>query len=164
MSSWSPSSRTGYINTVHKQAAKVQARSGITFTLHDLRRTFVTTAEGLDISAYAVKRLVNHKMGHERDGRIHCYGRGATEEAHAGRDRLSAECNGVALKRGRGALGACLPGANRAKAEIHTRVASSLGWPPKSRSPSTAWLDHFTQGGTEGVPTMPTDSHNGTIA
>ena len=61
----SPTSRTGYINTVHKQAAKVQARSGITFTLHDLRRTFVTTAEGLDISAYAVKRLVNHKMGHD---------------------------------------------------------------------------------------------------
>ena len=31
-------------------------------TLHDLRRTFITAAESLDISAYAVKRLVNHKM------------------------------------------------------------------------------------------------------
>ena len=31
-------------------------------TLHDLRRTFITVAESLDISAYAAKRLVNHKM------------------------------------------------------------------------------------------------------
>ncbi|MCP5306967.1 MAG: integrase family protein [Chromatiaceae bacterium] len=34
----------------------------VPFTLHDLRRTFVTYAERLDISAYAVKRLVNHKL------------------------------------------------------------------------------------------------------
>jgi integrase len=40
----------------------VVKESGVTFTLHDLRRTFTTTAESLDISAYAVKRLVNHKM------------------------------------------------------------------------------------------------------
>ena len=31
-------------------------------SLHDLRRAFITIAESLDISAYAVKRLVNHKM------------------------------------------------------------------------------------------------------
>lgn len=61
----SPTSKSGYINTVHKQMRKVADRSGVAFTLHDLRRTFVTTAEGLDISAYAVKRLVNHKMGHD---------------------------------------------------------------------------------------------------
>tara|TARA_R110002110_G_scaffold14698_1_gene67582 strand:- start:4742 stop:5941 length:1200 start_codon:yes stop_codon:yes gene_type:complete len=36
--------------------------SGIKFTLHDLRRTFITIAESLDISAYAMKRLVNHRM------------------------------------------------------------------------------------------------------
>lgn len=30
--------------------------------MHDLRRTFITIAEGLDISAYALKRLMNHKM------------------------------------------------------------------------------------------------------
>jgi hypothetical protein len=30
--------------------------------LHDLRRTFITIAEGLDIPAYALKRLLNHKM------------------------------------------------------------------------------------------------------
>ena len=36
--------------------------SGISFTVHDLRRTFITIAEGLDVSAYALKRLMNHKM------------------------------------------------------------------------------------------------------
>lgn len=36
--------------------------SGVNFTLHDLRRTFITIADSLDIPAYAIKRLVNHKM------------------------------------------------------------------------------------------------------
>jgi len=40
-------------------------RSGMTFTFHDLRRTFITIAESLDISMYSIKRLVNHKMGHD---------------------------------------------------------------------------------------------------
>jgi integrase len=41
---------------------KVTAESGIKFTLHDLRRTFITTAESLDISVYALKRLLNHRI------------------------------------------------------------------------------------------------------
>lgn len=32
------------------------------FTVHDLRRTFIATAESLDIPAYALKRQLNHKM------------------------------------------------------------------------------------------------------
>ena len=36
--------------------------SGVSFTLQDLRRTFITIAESIDTSAYALKRLVNHKM------------------------------------------------------------------------------------------------------
>ena len=31
--------------------------------MHTLRRTFETTAESLDISYYALKRLLNHSMG-----------------------------------------------------------------------------------------------------
>jgi len=42
---------------------KVTQASGVEFTVHDLRRTFITIAESLDISAYALKRLMNHKMG-----------------------------------------------------------------------------------------------------
>jgi integrase len=40
---------------------KVRAATGIQFTLHDLRRTYATTAEDLDISGLTVKRLLNHK-------------------------------------------------------------------------------------------------------
>jgi integrase len=39
----------------------VSKESGVDFTLHDLRRTFATVAESLDISHYAIKRLVNHR-------------------------------------------------------------------------------------------------------
>ena len=35
------------------------------FTLHDLRRTFATIADSLDLSAYALKCLLNHKMGND---------------------------------------------------------------------------------------------------
>lgn len=34
----------------------------MSFTVYDLRRTFITIADSLDISAYALKRLLNHKM------------------------------------------------------------------------------------------------------
>jgi integrase len=37
----------------------------VPFTLHDLRRTFATIADSLDLSAYALKRLLNHKMGND---------------------------------------------------------------------------------------------------
>jgi len=42
-------------------AQRVAELSGVPFTLHDLRRTFITTAEGLDIPHYALKRLLNHR-------------------------------------------------------------------------------------------------------
>jgi hypothetical protein len=44
---------------------KVAELSGVPFTVHDCRRTFIMTAESLDISAYALKRLFNHKMNHD---------------------------------------------------------------------------------------------------
>lgn len=56
---------SGYIVEPRKQMEKVIKASGIEFTLHDLRRTFLTIAESIDISAYAVKRLANHKMKHD---------------------------------------------------------------------------------------------------
>lgn len=45
-----------------KQFLKVIAWSGVQFTLHDLRRTFITIAESLEMSQYAIKHLVNHKI------------------------------------------------------------------------------------------------------
>lgn len=54
--------KTGFNVEPRKVMNKIIAQSGVTFTLHDLRRTFITIAESLDIPAYALKRLLNHKM------------------------------------------------------------------------------------------------------
>lgn len=54
--------KTGYNVEPRKVMKKIIEQSGVTFTLHDLRRTFITIAESLDIPAYALKRLLNHKM------------------------------------------------------------------------------------------------------
>jgi integrase len=55
-------SASGHFMESRKQIGKVVASSGVSFTVHDLRRTFITIAESLDIPAYALKRLLNHKM------------------------------------------------------------------------------------------------------
>ena len=44
------------------QIAKVIEASGVMFTLHDLRRTFITMAESLGVPPNTIKRLVNHTM------------------------------------------------------------------------------------------------------
>src|SRR6185369_13761033 len=41
---------------------EIRTASGITFIPHDLRRTFATVAESLDLSWKTVKSLLNHKM------------------------------------------------------------------------------------------------------
>lgn len=53
--------RGGFLTEPRKQMDKVIEKTNIKFTVHDLRRTFITIAESLDISAYALKRLLNHK-------------------------------------------------------------------------------------------------------
>lgn len=58
-------SKTGYIYDSKKAVYKVVELSGVSFTLHDLRRTFATIADSLDLSAYALKRLLNHKMNND---------------------------------------------------------------------------------------------------
>ncbi|MEW8255013.1 MAG: integrase arm-type DNA-binding domain-containing protein [Candidatus Thiodiazotropha taylori] len=57
-----PGSSGGLIVEPRKQLFKVTEWSGVPFTLHDLRRTFITVAESLELSQYAIKHLVNHKM------------------------------------------------------------------------------------------------------
>lgn len=44
---------------------RIVKASGVLFILHDLRRTFITVAESLDIPAYALKRLLNHRMSND---------------------------------------------------------------------------------------------------
>lgn len=50
------------VNFRYAHAAVTQA-CGVSFCIHDLRRTFATVAESLDIPAYALKRLLNHANG-----------------------------------------------------------------------------------------------------
>ena len=51
-----------------KALARITNRCGIKFSPHDLRRTYITVAESLDISAYALKRLLNHKISNDITG------------------------------------------------------------------------------------------------
>ena len=62
--------RTGHLVETKKFTARVAERSGVPFTLHDLRRTFITIAESLDIPHYALKRLLNHRAGDVTAGYI----------------------------------------------------------------------------------------------
>lgn len=50
----------GHIKSAESAIRKIKEASGVEFCLHDLRRTFATVAESLDVPAYAVKRLLNH--------------------------------------------------------------------------------------------------------
>ncbi len=56
------SGKTGHIVETKKFTARVTERSGVRFTMHDLRRTFITIAESQDIPHYALKRLLNHRL------------------------------------------------------------------------------------------------------
>jgi hypothetical protein len=56
-------SRSGHIEEARAWLDAVSEATGIEFSMHDLRRTFVTVAESCDISMYALKALVNHSLG-----------------------------------------------------------------------------------------------------
>ena len=58
---FSGNSKAGYLVEPQEQIKAIVKMSGITFTIHDLRRTFITIAESIDIPAYTLKRLLNHK-------------------------------------------------------------------------------------------------------
>ena len=58
-------SKRGYLIEPRSAVKRVSELSGITFTLYDLRRSFITMAESLDIPDYALKRLLNHKGPNE---------------------------------------------------------------------------------------------------
>lgn len=54
--------RQGYLIEPRYAIERVIETSGVDFTIHDLRRTFITVAESIDLQPYAIKRMVNHKM------------------------------------------------------------------------------------------------------
>ena len=48
---------------------RVRAKSGVHVTYHDLRRSFLTMGEKLDVPPYALKRVVNHSVSNDMTGR-----------------------------------------------------------------------------------------------
>lgn len=66
MSPWvfpSKVSVTGHLYTVSKSLERITEKTGLPIRLHDLRRTFVSVANGTGIPYYTIKRLVNHSSG-----------------------------------------------------------------------------------------------------
>lgn len=57
-----PYGKTGYLSDPRKSIESVKASTKIQFSPHDLRRTYISIAESLDLSVYTIKALVNHKM------------------------------------------------------------------------------------------------------
>ncbi|QWV97476.1 integrase family protein [Geomonas nitrogeniifigens] len=53
--------KSGHIVSPKRALEEVLAATGIKFSCHDLRRTFATIAESLDLSKYTIKDLLNHK-------------------------------------------------------------------------------------------------------
>lgn len=51
----------GHFVEVKRALKRVRECSGVKFTTHDLRRTFITIAESLDVPYYALKRMLNHR-------------------------------------------------------------------------------------------------------
>lgn len=62
--------REGFLAEPKKAIYKVAVSSCVSFTCHDLRRTFITIAEGLDLPYYALKRLMNHRINDVTSGYI----------------------------------------------------------------------------------------------
>ena len=55
----------GQVREPKKVVAKVKALSETHCDFHDLRRTFATTEEHLDVGSYKLKRLMNHSTGRD---------------------------------------------------------------------------------------------------
>ncbi|WP_353473436.1 integrase arm-type DNA-binding domain-containing protein [Salipiger sp. H15] len=60
--------KSGHLVETKKFLLRVSTGSSVNFTLHDLRRTFITIAESLDVPYYALKRLLNHRTNGDVTG------------------------------------------------------------------------------------------------
>ena len=53
-------SAKGYLTEPKKTVAKICEAADVKFTLHDLRRTYTSIAESVNVGGYTLKRLLNH--------------------------------------------------------------------------------------------------------
>jgi integrase len=56
-------SKSGHVESPKFAFEKIKEATGLRYSPHDLRRTFVTTAESCEISTFALKAMVNHSLG-----------------------------------------------------------------------------------------------------
>jgi integrase len=61
--------RAGHVVGARDAFAQIAAATGVDVSPHDLRRTFITMAESAEISAVAMKLLVNHSIGGDMTAR-----------------------------------------------------------------------------------------------
>jgi integrase len=60
--------KSGHLVETKKFLLRVSAGSGVSFTLHDLRRTYATIAESIDVPFFVLKRLLNHRTNGDVTG------------------------------------------------------------------------------------------------
>lgn len=60
--------KSGHLEEIKRALKQVSETSGVKFTMHDLRRTFITIAESLDVPYYALKRMLNHRTSGDVTG------------------------------------------------------------------------------------------------
>jgi len=86
-------SRSGHIEEPKFPLNQVALATGIRASAHDLRRTFITIAEGSDISPLALKALVNHSLGSDvTSGYVQMASERLREPAQRVCDRLMKLC------------------------------------------------------------------------
>ncbi len=54
--------KSSYLKDWRGWCDEIGKKAGVSFIPHDLRGTYVTVAESLDVSPYAIKALVNHSL------------------------------------------------------------------------------------------------------
>lgn len=98
-------SKAGYVAEPKFPLNQVRLICGVDVSAHDLRRTYVTIAEGTDISPLALKALINHSLGKDvTSGYVQMAAERLREPAQRVCDRLKALC-GVTAPAGTAAAG-----------------------------------------------------------
>ena len=88
-------SGSGHIEEPKFPLRLVAKETGIAVSAHDLRRTFITVAEGTDISPLALKVLVNHAIGGDvTSGYVMMTAERLREPAQRIADRMTELCGG----------------------------------------------------------------------
>lgn len=86
-------SRSGHIEEPKFPLEQIAEATGIRVSAHDLRRTYITVAELTDISAIALKALVNHSLGQDvTEGYIQITAERLREPAQRVTDKMKELC------------------------------------------------------------------------